>query len=708
MSDDSFAALDAILKQECDVVTSLSEENARLRSLLAERDAPSLPSNVSAAQLDPATLYAELQATKAAQAELFAELKSMRESQVAAAAEDRSDEVALLRSSLADLANQLEAEKTRVTALEVQRKEEEEKVTTLRSKVEESRRALMRLQNESNKRSSIAGMDNYSFPPSSKRAITNGNDQGYSFPPRRGSLLDSAPRRRSSLGLAAITGSPSSPDSPTEPIPLSGLGLAVQSPTAATFQLSSSPSSTSKATPLQRYAHRRGSASISIVPSGSSEEDDRTARLRELRLGMTSTKCHSRRNSAVTGLPEFATPFDWDAERRFARRMSAASSSRSRRNGSICEGDETDSGSSSYDAPLSANLRMVGRQNSFAVFQSWSRRSSSTSDSFSTGGCGDAYNPEPVTQDHLRDLQLQLQGLRIQLAEAEEGRRASELCLRALKEFVSKANPDADGLPLSLPPLPSDSTADALGDDTSSPRRPTAPSLPSASRWSIPRLSLSNRTPQANSDAASFRRSSAASSVTSASGTCMDSKPTPSLPSFGAFSFSALVSRPTSVFLVDADTSPTMSRPATFAANPLTATCGAGEFPVEPSPLLGSGSNPTSRAASVRRAQRSSQDSVASPSDAEGDDAASTAPSLVSDSDLSSRGSSRASSPELEAVGQMDGIGLGLRVSGGVDSPRVVIDFAEEQDQLVEAARMPAAMGKLTTLASARAGALAA
>ncbi|GAA5827420.1 hypothetical protein JCM11251_003804 [Rhodosporidiobolus azoricus] len=659
MSDESFAALDAILQQEADVFTSLSTENARLRALLEERDTP-LP---SPPQLDAMALLAELQATKNAQAELFRELKTMRETPApVAVVEDHFDEVSLLRESLADLANQLAAERSRVSALEAQRKAEEEKVTTLRSTVEESRRAVMRLQNEAAKRNNGSNATSL-FP------------QDYSFPPRRGSFTNT-PRRRSSLGLVAISGSPSSDCSPKEPSGV-GLGFALASPAATTVNLSTSPSTTATASHLARMAHRRGSASISAVPAGSGDEEDRAARLRELRLGVTSTKVHSRRSSAVTGLPEFATPFDWDLERRLARRLSTTSSIGSRRHrSSFCE--EGDS-----DGPPSANFRMLGRKNSCAVFESWSRRSSSTDSMNGWPSSGESYNGDMAAQDHLHDLHLQLQGLRIQLAESEEGRRASELCLQALKEFISKSDPDAAPAPISLPPLPTDASADSYG-ESSSTAFPGAP-RPAPSRWSISRLSLSSRRDSANTPTfPAARRPSNASSVASATGTCQESKTTPSLPSFGSFSFSALVSRPTSVVIVDADTSPRMASPPILASG-----CG-NEFPVDPSPLLPSTS---SRGSSPSRKRRS-QDSVSSPLSPTGGDetdccSSSIAPSLVSD--LSSRGSSRSSSPEVDFAEE------------GFDSPRVVIDFVDGESVVEEAERMPVAVGKssLTTFSRA-------
>ncbi|GAA5868029.1 hypothetical protein JCM1840_003656 [Sporobolomyces johnsonii] len=649
MSDESFAAIDAIIQEEVTVVAALSEENARLRALLSERDElRSIPStSLSVDQLDPATLFVELQAAKAAQEELALELKTMRESQSRVdsdSREDQSSEVALLRASLADLASELETEKARVTVIETQCREEEEKVAILRSKVEESRRALMRLQGESNKRASVD-------------AAT-----GFSFPTRRTSLLDPSTRRRSSLGLSSIAGSPSLSQK-EQPQSGVGLGLDVDSPPPSSLlALSTSPTKTSTATPLARYAHRRGSASISAFPEGSTD-DERSARLRDLRLGVTSTKISSRRSSLATGVPDFMAPDDFNWDRNMRRRPSATS--RRNRN-SICEEAVTDSSG----GPPSANLRMLGRNNSMAVFDTWSRRSSSTdslgghSGAFLTSAANDEYSLSrtQATNEDLEGLKLQLDGLRIQLAESEEGRRASELCLQALREFIAKSDPSADGT-LSLPPMPSDSSVD----DREENKRSTSSSLP---RWSIPRLSLARRdsvnaTPSAPSQSAfstSFGRRASAASNGSTSTTYLDAKPTSSLASFGSFSFSALVSRSTAT-LGDGETSPTTHANSTFAPSPRES------FSDEPSLSLSA--------------------STSSEPDHDHDDSLSHAPSLVSDlssrSSISSGDSDRSASP----------------VEG---SPRFVHGNAGEEDDLVvEAARMPVSLSKssLTTVKKA-------
>ncbi|GAA5958598.1 hypothetical protein JCM3765_006685 [Sporobolomyces pararoseus] len=603
MSDESFAAIDAMLNQEVHLVSTLSEENARLRALIEEqqqrRDSSQdtvVPPTPAFDCLDSAALLAELRATKQRQDEMAREMEELRRSQTVvatAAKEDQSSEVALLRASLANLAEQLEVEKQRVSEIEAKRREEEDKVAILRSKVEDSRKALMRLQGESTKRASI-----------------DASNGGFSFPPRRSSFLDLNTRRRSSLGLASISGSPSlEQESPS----VVGLGLGVETPTSSSSSsslLAPKPSSTSSASSFARFAHRRGSASVSHIP----DDDDRTARLRDLRLGVISTKISSRRNSAISGVPEFLGPDDFVFNPAGGRRLSSVS--RRHRN-SICEEEEDRDDVES--GPPSAGLRLRGRRESAAVFEQFSRRSSSSEATFQTSStsshsCG-------YSSGTVEDLKLQLEGLRIQLAESEEGRRASELCLQALKEFISKSDSNSTEN-VSLPPLPSDPTMDAPDRENSS--RFSSGSTSTLPRWSIPRLSIgSSRRESTQSNTSSSgsypsgqRRTSGSSSLSTSTLAQLE-KATPSAPSFGGFSFSALVNRSSST-PVSGDASPTAPACSLFPSSPREQET----FPVEPSPLI--------------------------PSDHEHDDAMSTTPSLVSDLSSGasvSPSSSRASSP---------------------------------------------------------------
>ncbi|GAA5930032.1 uncharacterized protein JCM15063_004697 [Sporobolomyces koalae] len=605
MSDESFAAIDAMLNHEVHLVTSLSAENARLRALIELEQTPaSAPTPASLAsdssdQVDLKALLAELEATRLRQAEMARELSELRlaqTSEVSFAKEDQSNEVALLRASLANLAEQLETEKHRVTEIEAKRKEEEDKVAILRSKVEDSRRALMRLQGESTKRASIDASNNL--------------NQGFSFPTRRSSFLEPNPRRRSSLGLSAISGSPSLGESITV-----GLGLGVEQQSPSSFAAKSS-----SATPLARFAHRRGSASLSQV----ADDEDRTARLRDLRLGVISTKISSRRNSAISGVPDFLAPEDFALN--LSNRITGGGITSRRNRGSVCE-SEADFPDDLESGPPSAGLRLRGRRESTAVFEQSSRRSSGSEAAFSV--------TSDFTGGTVEDLKLQLEGLRIQLAESEEGRRASELCLQALKEFISKS--DANSEAVSLPPLPSDSKMDAP-DTTIASRFGSSSSLP---RWSIPRLSIGSRRESVQSNASSTspdkRRTSISSNLSTSTLAQHDKVPSSSLPSFGGFSFSALVSRSTATS-VSGDTSPTAPACALFPSSPRE----SDTFSVDPV-------------------------SVAN-SDHEQDDAMSTAPSLVEDLS-SSPASSRASSPSPRT----SDVGL---VVADIDQDSLVTDAA--------------------------------
>ncbi len=525
------------------------------------------------------------------------EMDELRRSQTVvanAAKEDQSSEVALLRASLANLAEQLEIEKHRVSEIEAKRKEEEDKVAILRSKVEDSRKALMRLQGESTKRASI-----------------DASSGGFSFPARRSSFLDTTARRRSSLGLASISDrrpwtihrSSASTWSRHSHVVVFVFILLAPKPSAAA----------SSNTAFARFTHRRGSASLSHVP----DDDDRTARLRDLRLGVISTKISSRRNSAISGVPDFLAPDDFvfnpsgrrlsnvsvDNAIRFARRRKIATTSSLVRLLPDCAFGAAES------LPRSSS--------------NFSRRSSSSEATFQTSStsshsCG-------YSSGTVEDLKLQLEGLRIQLAESEEGRRASELCLQALKEFIAKSDSNTPEN-VSLPPMPSDPTMDGPDQSTSTSRFSSG-STSTLPRWSIPRLSIGSRRESSQSTVSSSgsptgqRRTSGASALSTSTLAHFDkaTSAAPSAPSFGGFSFSALVSRSTAT-PVSGDASPTAPACSLFPSSPHEQET----FPVEPSPLI--------------------------PSDheQEHDDARSTAPSLVSDLSSGasvSPSSSRASSP---------------------------------------------------------------
>ena len=631
MSESTFAALESTLLQDAVDSSALADENARLRELLAAHtsqptiilspsadepahssDSPSFPFPAVASLSED--LVAQLAAEKATAAEMareLAALKAFQRTVVKHAVEDHDDELSFLRQSLATLASALEDEKARVSRIEDERKKEEtarraeeDKVHTLRKTVDESRRALMRLQNEASKRTSV----DFSAPSPVNRRLSVGG------------VYDSTPKRRSSLGPAPLT---------------VGLGLSAESPERSpAMLLSSLPSSSShgKQSSLLRATHRRGSASVAVMDSG---EEDRANRLRDLRLNVNTMKVHSRRNSAASTSGDLLSPTEGPERTRipsFSFPQGTNPFGAMHRTHSISEESEGSSAAAASRrgsnaswierGPPSAPLRAAGRNNSVAMFEAWSRRSSNASDvsfsgynGFGAPGMmrrlsmgsmtGSESGYESVAE--ASQLKMEVQGLRIQLAEAEEGRRASELCLNALKEYIQTGS---DGT-LSLPPLPTE-------------REKPAPSSWSISSFasSIPTsLPFSNRKPSAlaspsvlsfpgargSPNLTSFDkpRTASVSSVASTANSHATPNAGPGAPIFGGFSFSALVSRGSTI--VDGDTSPTMTGQADAE----------GAFPTEPSPLL--------------------------PQDE--DDTTSVAPSLTSASECGDSESSRSSSP---------------------------------------------------------------
>lgn len=475
----------------------------------------------------------------------------------------KDTEISLLRTSLAALATQLHDEKQRSATMERDRQRESE---TLRAQLDEARLALMRLRvaNESGKVST--------------RRMSNSAEL-VALPARRSSFLEPMPRRRSSLGLgAAGKGSAAIPIPP----PVSGLGLgfgaeASNQSTYCAYSTSPNP----KPLPLHRLALRRNSGSSYL--GRESEEDERVTKLRELQQGLQTLKVASRRGSLArgSGLPDFApssAEFEWlerDAEAR--RRLAVG------RHRSISENSATDDeycyDYGCYEAPPSAPLRAAGRKNSMAMFENWSRRSSTSSTAsggfinFGQFSTYDLKNEEVHTSlDDPRELRLQLEGLRIQLADAEEGRRASELCLKALRSFVA-ARTD-----VALPVLPTEYGQDLASD--------AADRQSGSRKGSIPRLSFSDRATSAAPsaphttlpDLAPFksRRGSSNATLSAADPSGITyktevevSRPsiapprgpirTVSAPIFGGFSFSATTPRRSSVTGLDSrDVSPSM------------------------------------------------------------------------------------------------------------------------------------------------------
>ncbi|KAK4055832.1 hypothetical protein OIO90_003086 [Microbotryomycetes sp. JL221] len=522
-TEESFAAIESGI----DDMLALTVENARLRALLATARPVQPKPLLSPRQGELAAVRVDLAIAQAARAEAERKLAEQRDelaqqssTSSSTEADDLRKELDVVKTSLASIASELEAERERASEIAALYRQEQAKVSFLQQQIDELRRPL---------------------PGNARRPSIDAASV------RRVSLFDSTPRRRSSLGpLGQAIANP--------PVPINGIGLGLGVDSPSTNVMSTSP--IGKPTPLHRLAQRRASLGLGL----DREEDDRTSKIRDLRLGTSYLKVASRRGSlATSGLPDFSSADDFNFEYDRRRRLSSASY----RHGSISE-----EGVSSPSRPPSAPLR-ANRKNSMAVFESWSRRSST--DSSNMGGYNGPFYLDDEAEDDINDindpteLKLRLEGLKIALAESEEGRRASELCLRALKDFIAQRDDSTVGL--SLPPLPSQGSVDDM----------VAPPAPrnraSFARWSIPRLSFGSRSgspaPSMTQESPSLttctRRPSNVSTNSNQTSTPFTlGRPAPqastaSAPIFGAFSFAALAPAST---LVDGDTSPRMSGPS--------------------------------------------------------------------------------------------------------------------------------------------------
>ncbi|KAK4046826.1 hypothetical protein OIV83_005822 [Microbotryomycetes sp. JL201] len=495
---------------------ALTVENARLRALLAASTSVAPKPLLSQAQDEVASLRLDLQIARTAQSEaerkLRESLTAREESDSVDESEDLRKELDVLKTSLASIATDLELERERAQELAALYRQEQVKVAFLQQTIDDLRKPL---------------------PGNGRRPSVD------AVSARRVSLFDSTPRRRSSLG-------PLGPATAVIPQPVNGvgLGLAVDSPSVSA--LSTSP--LGKPTPLHRLAQRRASASLG---GPDREEDDRRSKLRDLRFGTNYLKVASRRGSLASGLPDFSSADDFVLDYDGRRRRSSASY----RHGSISEEG------CGAERPPSAPLR-AARKNSMAVFEDWSRRSSTDSSMGAYAGpffLDDESEYDDLDTNDPNELRLRLEGLKIQLAEAEEGRRASELCLRALKDFIAQRSDSSDAI--SLPPMPV---------ETGNMVPPPAPrNRASFARWSIPRFSFSSRSgsPAPSNESPNLttytRRPSNVSLTSVQTSTPFSAQQAGSskgpAPSFGAFSFAALAPAST---ILDGDTSPRMSGPS--------------------------------------------------------------------------------------------------------------------------------------------------
>lgn len=545
MSEASFAAIEALIDNDQGHNENLVDENLRLRQLLAEfgrlsQPLPPTPNRNPPAPLTDSQLHTQLHTARRNQELLRNELAQLRAAESVRAVEDEHSEVAALRSSLSILSLELAEVKARNLESEAQKKD-----TAFRSKPDESRRALARMQSEPGRRapSELPG------PAGGGRRSSGGG----SFTP----LPELTVRRKSSLGRPPATSVQENKLVQADK-PAVGLGLGV------------APSSIPRPR-LGRAVSLGGPVPLGVNFKDTWEEDEKAARLKAAKAAIITTRIASR--GPVAG-PVVDSMLDlFEPER---RRIPSIS---------IPPGEEPESCNSS---PPLAPLRALGRNASFSVFcempDPQSRRGSAAaaealgrpssllptslgeqsrglSRTASTSSQASDTQPTVIltmaSSPGEAELRRELAALREQLAESEEGRIASERCLASLKLYVN-SSPQFSPSDTTLPPLPVS--------------LPGSPSPNTRARWGMPRLpqalrrdSSTSHLPPLDPNLTTFDSRRASATSASSTGTLIEhEKPLPppvsaSAPTFGGFSFSALVNRSGGA-PVDADTSPTMKR----------------------------------------------------------------------------------------------------------------------------------------------------
>ncbi|UZJ54779.1 hypothetical protein CBS101457_004099 [Exobasidium rhododendri] len=394
-------------------------------------------------------------------------------------------------------------------------------VRDLRVRVEESRRAIMRLQ---------GGGATASTATSAQNGTSGGNStaSGLANNPNRRSMGPSAlsswnPKEATaSNGLTTLLEPASSSDStyshhsPEE---------AAELKKSKRASLAFGPNALG-AIGRRAHGHRRIASGSRI---GLSDEEGQTVNapsqgLRELHLGgvtPTAVANTSKRssffggnasllslssNSADPSLEEGTSTLSIpsSANRRASNSSSLSGSAREELEsglvvpGSVGRSTYSPSSSTSMTSPIEEadeRSRRFGQSNRSDEYdEPWTARASSSAAQSTTSGTFSAMQHQQNTDYHshlqrqlaeqkfrvqdrdvrLNDLQREMQALRMELDDAKEARSASEACLKALKDFVKDEggrSTDTDGgaqmlKGVKLPPLPTDKDTDDLSSDS--------------------------------------------------------------------------------------------------------------------------------------------------------------------------------------------------------------------------------------------------
>lgn len=426
-------------------------------------------------------LKSQMVAQAQQQEQLLAQLGELRTSQALLKAQlaDDQDEMSVLREKTAALSDQLEEERKRREESEGALNSEKEKVVTLRAKTEESRRAIMRLQDEAASRknaesrrssaSAIVGLGQFSSEPST------------AVPSRRASAQLGVAGRRQSLisGMEAPTPGSVSVGEPS----VRRASLATSADIRRASYSGHVDTRRSSLTTERRASALANLSNSSFAMPG--PPPAAAAAAASIGLGVDlaplATSASAPQISAQTNQPK-ASEEPADAARPPLRPMMlntevSEADSNGRTRTSLTNIDEEGLGHSGQSKQHAR--RKSGRQsldlNSTGSFVHPRRQSSLAQ--------------EQEGQAELALVKAELEAMREKLNRTEEAKQASEEVVKALKDFI--AVPSAGLEDIKLPPLPTDD----IPDEDEEPK-----SQKGGGYWTFPSLVTSSRKTAASAD----------------------------------------------------------------------------------------------------------------------------------------------------------------------------------------------------------------
>ena len=454
--------------------SQLELENARLKEMLAAqaitppspplspKRAPVQMTALPALPLDQSNplysviemLRAQLMAQAAAQEGLLSQLGELRSSHAAlqATTSDVNDELVILKDKAGTMSKELGDEKDKREQAENEKVQEAEKVATLRQKMEESRRAIMRLQEEAaakrnsdSRRSSLVSL---ATPTSS--VIGQGVDSrrgsmtGFAFPNRRVSLISGmeSPYRGSDHHRRASLAGPTA--------------LALEAK-----RHSMAVDVTHRRTPSAMAPTSMSCASSPGVGLGLDlSEPSHPPPPRQFRSSL------SQRRRSSLGVSNSEAVAETKEELR-AMALKASTTTEEPSNANIADMSYASRRQSSLSLSLNTQIDEEGPDSARILPKRVLRMSMDASDlsrnhSLSTRPSSFSH-PRSDRQNESAEVMLlraQLSAAQNKLAEVEEAKTASDTCLHALKDFISTSSVSGAAESIKLPPLPTEDVDD--------------------------------------------------------------------------------------------------------------------------------------------------------------------------------------------------------------------------------------------------------